>query len=176
MQAACAARLAGCWRLHPVVPVTLQIYKEACSVIGSLNLRCAASDGPYLLGKRPCSLDAKVYGLLVYITAAATVAPVLQDALVHASSLQTYLSRIGEAHFGAAAPSYDDGAEAGQWSAAASGKAEQEARVETADDRRQLRRTWWWLGSVGVILAGYMVFGGNYVDFVVVEEEEEEET
>ena len=146
------------------------IYDAAVATLESLNLRCAASGGPYLLGKRPCSLDAKAYGLLAFIRAAGTAAPVLKDALEHSPSLLGYLGGVTEAHFGAPAPPFDLGAAAGGWSAAGSGEAASTSAAEdSAAARLQRRRSLWWLGGVAAVIVGYVLLG------VEVEFEEEGE-
>ena len=72
----------------PDVLERMQLYEGARNAIHALERRCAASEGPYLLGKRPCSLDAKAYGVLAYLVAAHNVAPALKDAMQHATALQ----------------------------------------------------------------------------------------
>ena len=154
-----------------------QIYDAAKRVLSALSRRLDASSGPYLLGASPCSLDARVYGLLVYIAAADTVAPVLKEALEHADALRRYVERISERHFGTKAPAFDEGAEAGAWSAAAAGEADArgDAAADTPADRRERRRSYWWIGAVAALMAGYAVFGGDYVSIELGEGEDEQE-
>jgi hypothetical protein len=154
----------------------VQIYVEAVRVIDALCRRCEASSDSYLLGSIPCSLDARVYGLLVYIAAADTIAPVLKDALQRAPALQKYVARISERHFGVPAPLFEEGNEVGGWSAAGSGAVgEEEKQPETVEEKRERRRSWWWLGGVAAVMLGYAVFGGRYVEFAIVEQESEQE-
>lgn len=158
----------SCWQV--------QIYSEAARVINALCRRCEASSGPYLLGARPSSLDARVYGLLVYIAAADTIAPILKDTLANASALKKYLERISDLHFGSPAPLFEEGNEIGGWSAAGSGcAAEAERHPETAEEKRERRRSWWWLGGVAAVMLGYAIFGGHYVEFAIAEQEDDKE-
>lgn len=154
-----------------------QVYQAAKECIAALDSRCAASEGPYLLGSSPCSLDAKVYGLCTYILAAETIAPTLKEALAHAEALKRFLSSMSEKHFDAPAPQMKDVDSIGTWSSAGNGYEPPEAKPLTAEEKKQRRRSWWWLGGAAAILVGYVVFGGDYfqVAFVDVEEGDDEE-
>lgn len=149
-----------------------EIYGGACQALKALNSRLISTEGSFMLGKHPSSLDAKVYGLLLFIMSSPVVAPVLKDEVEHCSSLKAYVAHIAERFFSAPAPSIKDMDFEGAWSAAAKGQAAGGAaakHVETEDERRARKRSWYWLGAAGTLMLGYVAFGGQYFDLGVVE-------
>jgi hypothetical protein len=141
----------------------MQLYKKARNVIKALNNRAEASEGHYILGKSPSVLDAKVYGILAFILAAPTVAPVLKDELEHSLSLLKFVDYMAQTHFAMAAPTLLETSEAGAWSVAATGTSAQESDVpKSPEELRAQRNSKWWMGGVGALIVGYVLFGGHY--------------
>ena len=141
----------------------VQLYTKARNVIKALNNRAEASEGPYLLGKLPSVLDAKVYGILTYIFAAPTVAPVLKDELQHSRALCSFVDHVAQEHFAMAAPTLLETSEGGAWSAAASGTTAKEPDApKTKEELRAQRNSKWWMGGVGALVVGYVLLGGHY--------------
>jgi Glutathione S-transferase, C-terminal domain len=154
----------------------MQLYEEAVLVIKALNARAEASEGAYLLGKKPTELDAKAYGILAYILAAPTVAPVLKDELNNARALRAFLNLVAQEHFAAPAPTLLETADAGTWSAAAAGAAapDDTPTAPSPEDLRASSNSKWWLAGVGALVVGYILFGGHYVAGIEYAEEEDE--
>lgn len=154
----------------------LQLYRKARNVIKALNNRAEASEGPYLLGKVPSVLDAKVYGVLAYILAAPTVAPVLKDEVEHCRALRSFIDFIAQEHFAMSAPTLLETTEAGAWSAAASGTVPETAAPKTVEEIQAQRNSKWWMGGAGALILGYILFGGHYfgVDDVEVGDEDDD--
>jgi hypothetical protein len=141
----------------------MQLYKRARNVIKALNNLAEATDGPYMLGKSPSVLDAKLYGILAYVLAAPTVAPVLKDEVEHSRSLRTFIDYIAQQHFAMSAPTLLETSEAGAWSVAATGTTSQESDVpKSPEEVRAQRNSKWWMGGVGALIVGYVLFGGHY--------------
>ena len=156
----------------------MQLYRKARNVIKALNNRAEVSEGPYLLGNLPSVLDAKVYGILAYILAAPTVAPVLKDELQHSRALCSFLDHVAQAHFAMSAPSLLETSEGGAWSAAATGTTAKEAEApKTAEELRAQRNSKWWMGGVGALIVGYVLLGGHYfgVEEMEVGDEDDED-
>jgi hypothetical protein len=153
----------------------VQLYLKGCQVIKALNNRCAASEGPYLLGSRPSTLDAKAYGLLAYITAAPTIAPVLKDELQSSPALQRFLAHVSEVYFAAPAPTLNETADNASWSSAAAGATSGGAHVVSEEEKKAWRVSKWWLGGAGALVVGYALFGGHYFDIGVYAQDDDED-
>eukprot|EP00892_Ulva_mutabilis_P010019 jgi/Ulvmu1/738/UM010_0111.1 len=170
------------WPLNYVIPYTQavtvtrqfrgrdvgQLYQEARCVIKALNHRAQASDGDYLLGKQPSALDAKAFGILSFIVAAPTAAPVLKDELSHSPALLAFLERVATGPFSSNAPTLQETEDRGAWSSAATGAAAsaQEAAAPSPEEKKAWSKSRWWLGGVGALVVGYALLGGNYIDMV----------
>lgn len=154
----------------------MQLYQDARCVIRSLDHRAQASEGDYLLGKQPSALDAKAFGILSYIVAAPTAAPVLKDELTHSPALLAFLERVATGPFSLSAPTLQETEDRGAWSSAATGAAasSQEAAAPTPEEKKAWSKSKWWLGGVGALVVGYALLGGNYIDMVYEDEGDEE--
>lgn len=156
--------------------VLLQMYQAAVSVIRALQHRAQATDGDFLLGKQPSALDAKAFGILSFIVAAPTAAPVLKDELSNSPALLAFMERVATGPFSLAAPSLQETEDKGAWSSAATGAAASgpEAAAPTPEEKKAWSKSKWWLGGVGALVVGYALLGGNYIDMVYEDEGDEE--
>lgn len=155
----------------------LQLYQEARCVITALNHRAQAADGDFLLGKHPSALDAKAFGILSFIVAAPTAAPVLKDELANSPALLAFLERVATGPFSSTAPSLHETEDKGAWSSAATGAAASAdaAAAPTPEEKKAWSMSKWWLGGVAALVVGYALLGGNYIDMEYGADDDEEE-
>lgn len=146
-------------------------------VIKALNDRAEVSEGAYLLGREPSTLDAKAYGILAYIMAAPTVAPTLKDEVANGRALRAFLDHVSQTHFASTAPTLLETADAGAWSAAAAGAvpADDAPAAPSPEEKRARSTSQWWLAGVGALVVGYVLFGGHYVAGLEIMEDEDED-
>jgi Glutathione S-transferase, C-terminal domain len=152
----------------------MQLYNDGRHALRAMDIRLAASEGDFILGTQPCSLDAKLYGLLAVISASDLVAPVLKQEFNSSIALKRYVERIAK-YFATPAPSYTEAVEDAQWSKAATGATTGDERPESEEDKQMRRRSWWWLGAAGTAIALYIVFGGHYFDLVPADDDDDED-
>lgn len=146
------------------------MYGDGCAAIKAVRDRLTAGDGHYLFGKRPCSLDAKLYGLLTYILSAPIVAPVLKDLVKDSPSLMAYVELISQTFFTMAAPSVRNGDLDGAWSPAAKGATAAPVPKQTEEEKKMKRRSMYWVGGAATLLVAYVALGGQYFDIGLAEE------
>ncbi len=58
-----------------------QLYSGASTVLSALSDKLRAAHGPYLMGARPCSLDALLFGHLLFYRSSPSAAPTLKAAV-----------------------------------------------------------------------------------------------
>jgi hypothetical protein len=119
-----------------------------------------------------------VYGILAYILAAPTVAPVLKDEVEHSRALRVFADHMAQEHFAMPAPTLLETSEAGAWSAAASGTtAEEKDAPKSPEELRAQRNSKWWMAGAGALVVGYVLFGGHYfgIDEVEVGDSDDED-
>jgi Glutathione S-transferase, C-terminal domain len=150
----------------------VQLYQDGRHALRAMDIRLAASEGDFILGQKPCSLDAKLYGLLALISASDLVAPALKQEFNSSLALRQYVERVSR-FFATPAPTYTEAVEDAQWSKAASGASDAEDRPVSEEDKRARRRSWWWLGAAGAAVALYIVLGGHYFELLVEGEEDD---
>ncbi|KAJ9527394.1 hypothetical protein QJQ45_025663 [Haematococcus lacustris] len=175
-------------RLANISPDT--VYVEACSTLAALADKMRAGGGPYIMGARPCSLDALLAGHLLFYRYSSAAAAALKDKVVCSCPVLTqYLQQLeprvlppagsssraqprgrqaspggpgGGAADGAASTSQQEG---GGWSDAARGKPKPSRPAEpTPAELEFKRKSWWWLAGAGSVTLGYVLLSGRYID------------
>ncbi|KAL6764095.1 hypothetical protein V8C86DRAFT_2482104 [Haematococcus lacustris] len=175
-------------RLANLSPDT--VYVEACSTLAALADKMRAGGGPYIMGARPCSLDALLAGHLPFYRYSSAAAAALKDKVCSCPVLTQYLQQLeprvlppagssssraqprgrqaspggpgGGAADGTASTSQQEG---GGWSDAARGKPKPSRPAEpTPAELEFKRKSWWWLAGAGSVTLGYVLLSGRYID------------
>jgi hypothetical protein len=76
--------------MHAPLHLTcLQVYSEACEVLSAVADKLRTSEGRYMFGSKPSSLDALLFGHLVFYRSSPAAAPVLKAKVRVRESLYT---------------------------------------------------------------------------------------
>jgi metaxin len=65
----------------------LQVYSEACEVLSALADKLRSSEGRYVFGTKPSSLDALLFGHLIFYRTSPAAAPVLKAKVCRKSAV-----------------------------------------------------------------------------------------
>jgi glutathione S-transferase len=174
-------------------------YESAVGALAVLDEKLSGSGGPYLLGSKPCTADALLFGHALFWRRSPVAAPVLKSAVAALPSLEAFLARALAGPFRAALPpaalllgGQGDGdgdgegagagasAASGAWSRAARGQAPRPARAATKlppteEELRMRRGSALWLGGAAAALGAYVLTSGQFFEVVEVEEEEDDD-
>ncbi|GAX75398.1 hypothetical protein CEUSTIGMA_g2842.t1 [Chlamydomonas eustigma] len=157
-----------------------QIYSEAGDVITALGDRIRASQGAFFFGSRPCSLDALVFGHLLYYRLSPAAPPVLKEKVLHHTALSTYVEYIMREYFSTpalpapprTAPNTQgeetaDAWGSSDWSDAAKGQKTKQRKTEPTEAEKSFKYySRLWLIGTGAAMLGYVVMSGQYVKIV----------
>jgi metaxin len=79
-------------------------YELAVGALAVLDQKLSSSGGPYLLGTKPCTADALLFGHALFWRRSSVAAPVLKAAVAALPAIEAFLARALAGPFGAALP------------------------------------------------------------------------
>jgi len=169
-------------------------YEAAVGALAVLDERLSSGPGPYLLGARPCTADALLFGHAAFWRRSPVAAPVLRAAVAALPALDAFVSRTLAGPFRRAlSPAFgddddeegDQGEEGGRaagrgaaadapgWSRAARGKPARAPPPKpplTEEELSMRRGSALWLGGAAAALGAYAVTSGQFFEVVEVED------
>lgn len=151
-----------------------EVYSKAAETLSALADRLRTSAGAYFLGTRPSSLDALVFGHLVFYRYSPAAAPVLRSMLEGHGVLTTFIDHVLRDWFSSQAVPHVPSEDA-SWSGAAQGQKREKKVPPTAEELKMRRHGQLWLLGAGLAIATYVLLGGQYVVFTEVGEGDDDD-
>ncbi|KAL3141776.1 hypothetical protein ABBQ32_004451 [Trebouxia sp. C0010 RCD-2024] len=144
-----------------------QIYESLEPAYAALAERLNGSDGDYIFGANPSSLDALLFGHLAFHEAAPVSCPEIQHQLRQHPVLKEYVDRISKdifekpVPFGASIMSQEWSQRAQAAARGASGRAEKQQHAQAEEDLDRNGKIW--LGAAAAAVVAFCLFSGQYI-------------
>eukprot|EP00879_Flechtneria_rotunda_P024654 GHRR01026154.1.p1 GENE.GHRR01026154.1~~GHRR01026154.1.p1 ORF type:complete len:175 (+),score=86.76 GHRR01026154.1:903-1427(+) len=148
-------------------------YQAAVDTLYALADRLRASPGRFFFGPTPSSLDALLFGHLIFYRHSSVAAPVLRDKVDQLQVLARYVDGILSDFFNTEMPPPPI-ADASSWSEAAQGHSSQSKPVPTVEEVRMWHGSQYWLAGAAAAVGAYVLLGGQYFTITNVDDDAED--